>query len=151
MLAPLADFRQTDRQRGERCGLGWLATHTHTHKNTITGDFADVQGLRNSNDNYLWNNVASERVAHRGDCYVWLFKTLCYPLEGDVFVNNGCQSRCREQASSFLHVPRNATIRLTQGLGVMYLPPSLPGQKCRPHGGGTVDAGAGSYLCNLSG
>lgn len=53
-----------DRQRhsGGRCGLGWLATQ----KNTITGDFADVKGLRNSNDNYLWNNVAFNRVQHRG-------------------------------------------------------------------------------------
>ena len=40
----------------------------------------------------------------------------CYPLAGggDVFVNNGCQSHCREQASSFLHVPRNTTIRYSR-------------------------------------
>lgn len=37
-----------------------------------------------------------------------------YPLRGDVFVNNGCQSHCREQASSFLHVPRNTTIHYSR-------------------------------------
>lgn len=45
-----------ERRKGKQTGgsevdaavqAGWL------HKNTITGDFADVKGLRNSNDNYL--------------------------------------------------------------------------------------------------
>lgn len=99
---------------------GWLAgcarARARTHANTITGDFAYVKGLRNSNDNYLSNNVASNRVTSRRCRHGaapptrhFALYTLRYPLRGDVFVNNGCQSHCREQASSFLRVPRITT------------------------------------------
>lgn len=65
VLAPLADFRRTDSGTVVDAAVedGWL------HKNTITGDFADVKGLRNSNDNYLSNNVAFNRPSRRGYSY----------------------------------------------------------------------------------
>lgn len=62
-LEPLADFGQADRQwrTVTGCGLARLATQKHNNR-----DFADVKGLRNSNDNYLCNNVGSDSASQPG-------------------------------------------------------------------------------------
>ena len=84
----------------------------------------------------------------------------CYPLAGgDVFVNNGCQSHCREQASSFLHVPRNTTIHYSRPerdvaarslcLSLSHTHTHTLGEEWCPHGGGRVggEAQAGEDGC----
>lgn len=77
--------------------------------------------------------------------------SVAQPLHGDVFVNNGCQRRCREQASRFLHVPTTTTVHFLEARAEIQ-PLNLP-ELCRNvhMWRQKEELGLASYLCNMSG